>query len=312
VHAPFQGKSARSVDLASEGCREPTRAAADPLQALLDCAPPVRQLHGTARVLRRAAGAPRPAVVQRERSTNPGRKDEADYLLPPPGEEGQDPIAMTEHHIVPHARIVQVMRKMGQAKTVAFMPSWENVSVREMTKLKGGWKADWVASAGLDLDAMASDNVQALRDWAAESGSDDDKRDINRAWRSWATSFRGGDEPDTDWGAAYFEWIPGNIVKGPTDRKHDMGAGDRLDTELVFLLRQMGEGGHADAAEDADARARTFVALAHPTEEQKEAIKDVFLALAAFGYTEYDDAQRARWEAAEGGGFQVTGYGGNQ
>jgi hypothetical protein len=251
-------------------------------------------------------------VVMQQRSKNPLRQDTGEYKKQGPG-EGAAQIDMTEHHIVPHARLELVKKSIGLGNTTRFMPAWDNVTVRMMVNLKGGWQEEWIVKAGIPMDGLAKDHQAALVQWVAgkEETEADAYRSINRAKDSWQNSFSGGEEPDADWGGAFFEWLPGNIIKGPTERQHDQGDGDALDKELVFLLNQMGNAPHAAKAEEADAAAQAFLKLGNKkTEEDVRNIVEIFVQLNAFGYTEFTAAQRALWEA-HNDKFQVIGYQGN-
>lgn len=246
------------------------------------------------------------------RSKNPSRQDTNEYKKPGPvkADESTD---MTEHHIVPHARLELLKRKMGFVNAADFMPTWDNVTVRMMTNLKSGWQESWVKAAKLDMDGLAKDNMAKLIQWSIEEKQNEPEAFtmINRSKNSWAESFKGGSEPDKDWAGAFFEWLPGNIVKGPTERPHDQGDGDNLDKELVFLLKQMGQNAHAEKAEQADREAIEFTSgNKKPQPEAIEKIKKTFQELNAFGYTEYTEEQRKHWEVYKDG-FQVKGYGGN-
>ena len=261
--------------------------------------------------------------VQRERSKNPRRQDDAVYSV---GDTLEVPaFDLTEHHVVPHARLVKLQKLAGDAlDTRPYMPTWAKVTVRELVNLKGGLKAGWITmfnvdpnrdGAAMTLDDLASGQVGRLRAYFERQPVDgayaEDRREALRLLVKGdpAQSFQGGAEPDSTWGGAYFEWIPGNIVLGPTARTFDQGDGDKLDKELVQLLRLQGKGAQADAAVAADAAIEAAVKA--QDQDQVAAALQWLAVLHAQPYTAFDDAQRGHWVLDGQGKRHVTGFAGN-
>ena len=124
-------------------------------------------------------------------------------------------------------------------------------------------------------------------------------------------SFRGGADPQADWGDAYFEWIPGNIVLGPTERSFDQGDGDKLDQELVLLLRLLDKGAQADVAAAVDAAIEGAIKNKAQAQNFVTTALQGLALLHLHAYTAFGDAQRALWVLGANGKRHVNGYAGN-
>ncbi len=262
--------------------------------------------------------------VQLERSKNPRRQDDAVYSVGATAAVAA--FGLTEHHVVPHAKLIKLQKLAGDAlDTSLYMPAWAEVTVRQLVNLKSGLKADWITmfngdpnreGAAMALDDLAAGQVGRLRAYFERQPEDgayaEDRREALRLLIKGdpAQSFRDGEEPDSAWGGAYFEWIPGNIVLGPTKRTFDQGDGDKLDKELVLLLGLLGKGAQADVAVAVDAAIEAAVKDKAHAQNHVAAALQGLAVLHAQPYTAFDDAQRVHWVLSEGK-RRVDGYAGN-
>lgn len=269
--------------------------------------------------LRAAFGpaVPGAAAAQLNRSKNPRRQDDDAYSADVAGLADEP---LTEHHIVPHAKLARCINRVKGFDESPYMPSWAEVTIRELCNLKGGLKLEWIQAynrappqghGAIAMDDLASNRRPALRAYFEQlPQSDEDRREALRLLKDGVVdgSFRGGEEPDKAWAGAYLEWLPGNIVLGPTKRAFDQGDGDKVDKELVALLRAMGRGAHADAAMALDAALDAMDAGVTP--EKTQTMRDCLDRLAGFAYTAFDATQQAQWTNAAKG-LHVIGYVGN-
>ncbi|MFT5891228.1 MAG: hypothetical protein ACI9Y7_001329 [Dokdonia sp.] len=253
-------------------------------------------------------------TVQFKRSKNPNRQDEVFYKTAP-DVEGTD---LTEHHIVPHALLVLAKKKLKKKSSVELelMPAWGEVTVRQMINLNAGWKIKWIndyntthEDAPIGLGDLASNVIGDLQEFLQGSAISDDRRAGGRL-RGAEESFKGGDEEEDGWGEPFYEWMPGNIVLGPTMRTHDQHDGMALDKELLHLFGRLGDEEHVEACVRLDEVCRLIVDSDTPNDYIERFDNDV-RAVNQFEYTPYQENQ-AQWVIDAEEEYAVEGYAGNQ
>jgi hypothetical protein len=255
-------------------------------------------------------------IFQFDRSKNPNRQDEDTYKTDPL----LDSSDLTEHHVVPHELLVKVQKKLGAASSAMKeqLPEWDAVTVRQMTNLKSGWKIDWIdrynilhADETIALDSLAKDALSKVKEFLKASDDQSEKRMGDRLDAA-KEMFRDGSDPDETWGSAFYEWIPGNIVLGPSARKYDQQDGMALDKELLHLFTRLGQDAHRTACEALDTAARAINSSGKPVSGALITAFDAALRdVAQFAYTPYG-GNEAQWtDALGGGGKMVVDYPGN-
>ena len=268
--------------------------------------------------------------VAQRRAKNPRREDSSAYQPDPVAEAdvGKEPYhKLTEHHIVPHATLDKAQKKLGDDLDVGqFLPKPGEITVRMMTNLKSGWSVKWVDDFNkanpdhpVGMDELAETAAARLIPWLQDNSTETavKRLDVDAVTKG----LQADDDMDDVWAAAFIEWFPGNIVRGPTNRKYDQSDGNALDKELIHLLRTVrGDAAHADAAEELMAACTAFVKT--PADQAlRTRAADAFTALNQFAYTPYDPAEWVSF-AAQGAAtptplvtdteMMVPGFAGNQ
>lgn len=168
------------------------------------------------------------------RYANPRRRESASTT--------KEQIQLSEHHLIPHALLTELYEVAEHVKATTemeqayreLMPPWENLTVGEITKAPGGWKADLLNQ--LEVKPSETDSAEAIYSQLMEKCENLQLQGrLERIKQTWIQTKKGtAEEPEYEFAYPYFEWIPGNLVVGPKARRHDPG--DRLDVECLGLI----------------------------------------------------------------------------